>query len=429
MTALPTALSIVSQTNFSTLWHPLRTDRRMDERHTLLAEAILRLETKATADGYPTITSVASLVTEPIIDFGPLTGQTIVGTSLHGSRGARSTLTHGTGTSQLDFEAVIPGVDGDDITITITETGASLCTADVDAQTIVCTLNGEDADGVAALINGDAAAKFLVNVTSGGAGAVADLAATALSGGAGTDFALEIGTFGVGGASVDGGEVAGWGVTEWTNTTITVDVDPSDVDEGGTDMGTAAQPIYLTVDGVRQFLGYCTPRESKQLAIDLGQGDADGGTWAWAAAATGLGTLTRTAADATDSWWVTVPVPAAGPSGNAVLLGVNANYSVDTADLDEFRVELWAETPGADGSAPTAAVLFGDDDADYDAAHNTTAERIDSTGAPEEHFIQMLNAGALTPLAPGVVLKLRIFCDGSAGGDLVVKNAVLVYAD
>jgi len=424
--ALPTALSLVDQTNFPELWRTQRTDRRQDERDGTLAEALRRLETRAAADGYADIHGFSPNATANIGE-GPIAGAFVWGTGLLGSRGAQATLVHGTGDAALTFEAVVPGTPGNDISVTITETGALTVTADVAAQTLVITSNSTNATGIAAAVNADAAAKFLVNVTAGGTGLglPADLTATDMAGGAGGTFSLDVGAF-----PVDG-ETVGWGITSWTNTAITFDFDPSDTDGVGTDMTPAFHGVFVVSDGYKQFVGTVTARQTKEMAINLSGGAADGGAWAWVPAATGLGALTRTAAVASESFWVTLPVEAAGAGNTVTVLGVDANYSVDTDDLDDVRFELWIETQGDDGSAPTAAVAMGEDDADYDDDHNTSTERGDDTAGPELHKVVMRNAGAKVTVAEGDVLKLRIFCDGDAGGAgiLAVQNAKLIYAD
>ena len=166
-----------------------------------------------------------------------------------------------------------------------------------------------------------------------------------------------------------------------------------------------------------------------QLQIPLFAGVADGGTYTKAVTSAGLRTITRTAADAADSFWVEVPVPARTASGKGIKpTGVKLVYSVGTADAQDIRAELWTRVVPADGSAVAApAVYGGSTDAEYDAAHNTAAERGDDTGAPEHHTMVMTVA-APAYLGDGVELLLRIFCDGAATSAIIIRDAVLLYS-
>jgi len=94
------------------------------------------------------------------------------------------------------------------------------------------------------------------------------------------------------------------------------------------------------------------------------------------------------------------------------------------------RFEVWKRTQGADGAAPTAAVLFGEDNADYDAAHDTPAKRGDDTAAPELHKATITDAGAPAFLAANESLLLRVYVDGGAGGasDVVVNDVNLQFS-
>lgn len=169
-----------------------------------------------------------------------------------------------------------------------------------------------------------------------------------------------------------------------------------------------------------------------QLRIPLLAGQADGGTWTKAVTSGGLVSVARTAADAPDSFWVEVPVPSRTTASKGIKpTGLRVNYSVATADVSDVRFELWKVTQGADNAARTAAVLFGDDNADYDAAHDTAAERGDDTAAPELHLAIVSDAGTPAYLAAGETLLLRCYVDGDAGaaGVVTVTDAVLLFSE
>lgn len=169
-----------------------------------------------------------------------------------------------------------------------------------------------------------------------------------------------------------------------------------------------------------------------QIHIPLLAGLADGGTWAKAVTSGGLVSVARTAADAPDSYWVEIPAPSRTTASRGIKpTGLRVNYSVATADVADVRFELWKVTQGADNAARTAAVLFGEDNADYDADHNTAAERSDDTAAPELHLAIVTDAGTPAYVAAGETLMLRCYVDGDAGaaGVVTVTSAVLLVAE
>jgi len=92
------------------------------------------------------------------------------------------------------------------------------------------------------------------------------------------------------------------------------------------------------------------------------------------------------------------------------------SYSVNTADLDDVRVELWLKTLPANGASPTAAVIVGNVDADYDADHDTAAERGLDTGAPQLHRAVVTDAAGSAYLGTNQQLMVRVIVDGDAAG-------------
>lgn len=167
------------------------------------------------------------------------------------------------------------------------------------------------------------------------------------------------------------------------------------------------------------------------IPVDITQGTKDGGTYTVAVTTGGLSTVTRTAADAADSWWVTIPLRGRTTAGKGLTItGYKFQYSVATADVEDVRGELWKETQGADGSAPTAAVVAGQTNSHYDAAHDTAAERGDDTGGPEQHTATVTLP---TPehLGAGEILKFRFYVDGDAApsGVVALKNLILLGSE
>lgn len=185
--------------------------------------------------------------------------------------------------------------------------------------------------------------------------------------------------------------------------------------------------------GVSQTTALGAENTDGEIVIPLYTGFAEAGTWTPTIAA-GLCSLTRTAAATTTAYWIDIPIPTRTIASKGIKpTGMTINYSMDTAVFAvDLRFELWKRTQGADGAAPTAAVLFGDDNADYDGDHNSVAERCDVTGAPELHKVTLIDAGAPAYVGAGETLVLRIFADDNGGGgtgDLVVTSAVLQYSE
>lgn len=167
-----------------------------------------------------------------------------------------------------------------------------------------------------------------------------------------------------------------------------------------------------------------------QMQIPLFSGIADGGTYTKAITSAGVRTVTRAAADPADSFWVEIPVRARTSTGKGIkATGVKLVYSVNTADAQDIRAELYKRVIPADNAAPAAPTLLGgDQNAHYDDAHNTAAERGDDTGAPENHTLTM-TLPAPAYLADGEQLLLRIFCDGAATSVIVITDAILLYSE
>jgi hypothetical protein len=96
------------------------------------------------------------------------------------------------------------------------------------------------------------------------------------------------------------------------------------------------------------------------------------GTWA-DAVASNVWTKNRTAADASFTLKVPIPVPAKDDLVGAKLVSVTLMFSVATGALDACASDLLKDTLSADGTINSAAsVSFT-----YDTGHDAAAERID----------------------------------------------------
>jgi len=135
--------------------------------------------------GYPLISRVVlgeaiSLAAMPV-------AKNIVGTDFLQGR-ARATLTIGTGTAQLDFDANRPGTPGNAITVEIVDTSGGGLAVTEAAGVIEIDLGGatSDADTIKTALDAVTGVARLVQVTSGGAGVPVVTAVANLAGGTGS---------------------------------------------------------------------------------------------------------------------------------------------------------------------------------------------------------------------------------------------------
>lgn len=146
----------------------------------------------------------------------------------------------------------------------------------------------------------------------------------------------------------------------------------------------------LALEGALSVAGVLTAAEKTdhQIALDIAQGigtvgtsGALGGTWTVSEGASdNIQIVTRSAAAADHYYRVPIPLPKrTAASKGAKLQSVTMSYviggTIDAAN-DILQLHILKQTLPADGSGATASILAGDVDADYDAAHDTAAERM-----------------------------------------------------
>jgi hypothetical protein len=221
--------------------HPLRINRRLDDRDNVLFEAMANLEGRSSTI-YPTVQSMPATFTDPSIGAGAVTGIALTGVNLLGDA-TKSTGATADSAGGITFEAVLPGEQDIAVTFVTTGGGAAVITADVSAGTIEVESDGAQTDdAVATAINNDPIAKFMVEATSLSAGAMDADEVVTVTGGTGT-----LPTLSIGGNAMDG-TVTGNGITAMDATSITLDLDVS-----GGGHGLLATEVHLwemTIDGV-----------------------------------------------------------------------------------------------------------------------------------------------------------------------------------
>lgn len=170
-----------------------------------------------------------------------------------------------------------------------------------------------------------------------------------------------------------------------------------------------------------------------EFEVPLVHGLAEGGTWT-AAFSSGLPQVTRTSANNTTEYWL-VQVPSTLVKPSPIFRGfkpetVKAAYSVNNADSgDDVKFELLKVALPANGSAPSAVTaLGGDEDDDYDTAHNTAAKRVVDTGGPEHHTLTVtLDTQAFLATGEGLIVRATVVEANDATGALaVVLKRVIV---
>ena len=168
------------------------------------------------------------------------------------------------------------------------------------------------------------------------------------------------------------------------------------------------------------------------LWVNPAAGLAISGTWTPGVDAVGVPQLARAAAAADEVAVIPVEAPSpfhyqgGGESGKVSAIGLKpmslvVQYEVDTADADDVKFLLQKKSLGANGAAATLATLAGDVDADYDAAHNTAAERGLDTAAPELHTAEItIPTTEQALLLEGEQLQVRVEADAAGAGTSVI---------
>lgn len=168
-----------------------------------------------------------------------------------------------------------------------------------------------------------------------------------------------------------------------------------------------------------------------EIPIPLAPGVAINGTWT-ASNSSNVLIITRTSATQTDYYKVPIPIIGRTTASKGMKLkSVKVSYSMNQTDSgDDLEIHIVKQTLPANGSAASAAILAGDDDSDYDADHNTLAERILDTAAPQLHTaVVTIPTGEQAYLATGEQLYLEVkFADQSgADADLILTGAVATF--
>lgn len=162
-----------------------------------------------------------------------------------------------------------------------------------------------------------------------------------------------------------------------------------------------------------------------EVPVLLMGGRADAGTWTPGINSTGVRQVVRTAAAAAVSYWIDVPTEHSNDSGTSFAFqatGVRLLYTIATAAANDVRIEVWRRSRAA--GAVTTGVLGGNNNAEYDAAHDTAAER-GGIAANTEATVTLPAANQLW-LDTDQNLTLRVFIDAAATTAFTVLDCVLL---
>jgi hypothetical protein len=137
----------------------------------------------------------------------------------------------------------------------------------------------------------------------------------------------------------------------------------------------------VVLTGALTVASIATVKTDHQIAINHTNGVALSGAWT-TTLVSNVPTVTRTMATTDGLYLVEIKLPKRNAaSKGAKLQSVTVSYvnggTIDTTN-DILFVYIIKSTLPTTGSAATGAILAGDADADYDAAHDTKAERLGS---------------------------------------------------
>jgi hypothetical protein len=241
------ALSNVSQ--FEKRWFLNRINRKLDDRDFVLAEALKNVE-GASSSLYPEVQVLSAGLLAPSLLAGALTGETIDGVNLMGDS-TQSVGATALSTGKITLEAVLPGAQTLVFVNDITG-GVPPAVITVLGNTITATHDGTDTAGaIAALINADPVAMYMVNAVATTPGAMDAAETVSIEGGEG-----DLMEYVIGGNPMDGTNL-GCGVTDVSGTQIVVDIDPTALG-GGLTAGVGYAQV-LRADGYLVKLPYLVP--------------------------------------------------------------------------------------------------------------------------------------------------------------------------
>jgi hypothetical protein len=236
--------------------------------------------------------------------------------------------------------------------------------------------------------------------------------------------------------AVTAGYIPTWVSTSLLGTGFSVD---TTLDSPGTDTELAtAKATRTAITALKTLLETATT--DRQIALDIAGGistlsstGAISGTWTVSEGASdNVQIVTRTAAASEVYYRIPIRIPKRTTASKGTKLqSVTVNYTIGgTIDVaaDKLQFQILKQTMGADGSAPTASILAGDDDADYDSSHNNQTKRM----AAASHTVtvtipagEQAYAGDLESRALRVVVK-----DAStANMTFVLLGAVASYTE
>lgn len=162
------------------------------------------------------------------------------------------------------------------------------------------------------------------------------------------------------------------------------------------------------------------------IPLQVLSGTADAGTWTKAITSTGVRTVTRTAAAAVQGYWIEPPLRTRTTALRGLkVTGIRVEYNTATAIQNDVRVEVYKRTMSVQGAAPAAPTLLGgDQNAHYDAAHDTAAER----NAIADHTA-VVTLPTPAYLAANEELLVKFVIDGSAAGVTLLRDCHILAAE
>lgn len=176
---------------------------------------------------------------------------------------------------------------------------------------------------------------------------------------------------------------------------------------------------------------YKAKSSTRNISLGL-EGYAESGTWTPITGTTGLPTLTRTSANNTTQYYVidfrNLYDKLTGRG--FYFTSYKVCYTIDAADSgDDVQFWLSSRTLPADNASGVPTTRAGATDANYDSDHDTAAERVLDTGAPQKHTATITVPTASRRFIAddeiySIVIKVIEANDAAGALALVVKDII-----
>ena len=135
----------------------------------------------------------------------------------------------------------------------------------------------------------------------------------------------------------------------------------------------------------------------------------------------------RAAAATTERWYFRIAAAFREAASRGLKpTGLRLKYHVTVADLDDVKFLVYRITQGAQTVAPTRTTLGGNVDGDYDADHNTAAERGSSNAGAGLWHTCTVTLSSQAYVGAGSDIFVEWYVDGTVLGETALVGATLL---